>query len=113
MKKSLINITKSASKKLLEIMRDNNAKAILFDLKSGGCSGLEYRIKPVNKINNIENTYIDGKLQVEICDKSLMFVIGTTIDWNKDIMGESFKFENPLSINSCGCGSSFSPDPDL
>ena len=112
MSKPLISITKNASKKLLDIIKTNNAKAILFDLKSGGCNGFEYRFKPIDTISNDKNVYIEGDLKIEICDKSLMYILGTNIDWNKDIMGQSFKFDNPLSQSSCGCGSSFSPKLD-
>ena len=37
-----------------------------------------------------------------------MHLIGTEIDWNQDIMGESFKFDNPNASMKCGCGTSFS-----
>jgi iron-sulfur cluster assembly protein len=46
---------------------------------------------------------------IHICGKSLMHVVGTHIDWEKDIMGESFKFDNPMAKSSCGCGTSFTP----
>ena len=36
-----------------------------------------------------------------------MHVWGTTIDWRKDIMGETFHFENPEAVSKCGCGTSF------
>ena len=38
------------------------------------------------------------------------FLIGTTIDWNEDIMGQGFVFNNPMAQASCGCGTSFSPN---
>ena len=38
-----------------------------------------------------------------------MFILGTEIDWNEDIMGRTFTFNNPLAQSSCGCGSSFNP----
>ena len=109
MSRALIKITESAKFKLLEIVKQSNSKAIFFDLKSGGCSGFEYRFKPIDKINNDKNTFVEDGLKIEICDKSLMFILGTEIDWKNDIMGESFKFNNPLSKHQCGCGSSFAP----
>ena len=56
----------------------------------------------------MKNVQIEKDLNIEVCNKSLMFVLGTTIDWKKDIMGEAFKFDNPIAKNSCGCGTSFS-----
>jgi iron-sulfur cluster assembly protein len=37
-----------------------------------------------------------------------MHLFGTTVDWKKDIMGESFNFKNPNAASQCGCGTSFS-----
>jgi len=109
MSKNIITVTKSAIQKLSMIMKENKSKAIFFDIKGGGCNGFEYRFKPINTINNKNNVYEKDGLKIEVCDKSLLYILGTEIDWKKDIMGESFKFNNPLSKNSCGCGSSFSP----
>lgn len=109
MRKNIINITTAATKRLLEITKENNSRAIFFDIKSGGCNGFEYRFKPINKITNTNNIYYKDGLKVEVCDKSLLYILGTNIDWKKDLMGEGFNFDNPLSKNSCGCGSSFSP----
>ena len=47
-------------------------------------------------------------INIIICNKSVMHLLGTTIDWKKDIMGESFHFENPNATSKCGCGTSFS-----
>ena len=108
----LIHLTKTATKRLLNIVNSHKADAIFFYLKSGGCNGFEYAFKPIEKIHNTKNVshFANGALKVEVCDKSIMFVLGTKIDWsNAGIMGEMFTFDNPLSKNSCGCGSSFTP----
>jgi len=109
MNKDLIKVTKLASVKLRDIIKNHKSEALLFYLKSGGCNGFEYQLKPISSIKNKSNLYTQGDLHIEICNKSLMFVIGTTIDWRKDFIGEGFHFNNPLARNSCGCGSSFNP----
>ena len=45
---------------------------------------------------------------MEVCSKSLLHVLGTNIDWEKTIMGETFTFNNPNASGTCGCGTSFS-----
>ena len=109
MNKGLINITSSAINQLSKILKKTNNKAILFDLKSGGCNGFEYRFTPIDKISNPKNVYTKDGSDIEICDHSLFHVLGTKIDWQEDIMGKTFKFDNPLAANHCGCGSSFNP----
>ena len=109
MRKSIISVTKSASKKLIEISRTNNSIGLLFFIKSGGCNGFEYRFEPIKEIAHKENVFKKDELIIEVCNKSLLYLIGTKIDWNEDIMGQGFKFENPIAQSSCGCGSSFNP----
>ena len=43
-----------------------------------------------------------------MCHSSLMFLIGTEIDYIEDIMGSRFDFKNPAIESKCGCGTSFS-----
>ena len=109
MTKNIVNITKSAAKQLYKIMEDHKTNAILFSIKGGGCNGFNYKLKPVNEKNFESNDYVNiGDKKLYVCDKSLIHVIGTKIDWKKTIMGESFNFENPIAASSCGCGTSFS-----
>ena len=107
MSKPLISITKTASKRLLDIVKSNNSKAILFDLKSGGCNGFEYKLEPTSTLEKYDEHYSKDGVNVYICNKSLIYLIGTNIDWKKNIMGETFVFKNPNAKGSCGCGSSF------
>ena len=87
MNKSLITLTLGAQNHLKQILKTTHKKAIFFDLKSGGCNGFSYRFKPIDNIKNNKNLYIENDLTIEICEKSLFHVLGTNIDWNKDIYG--------------------------
>ena len=60
-----------------------------------------------NKIKKLPDK-IDTPLEsIHVCGKSLMHILGTEIDWQNDIMGQTFKFNNPMAASSCGCGTSF------
>ena len=109
MNKNLITITSLASKKLKQIIINEKAKGLLFYVESGGCNGFGYKFKTVNFFENKNNLYKKNGLTVEICNKSLFYVLGTKIDWKKDIMGSNFSFDNPVAQASCGCGTSFTP----
>ena len=109
MSRNLIKVTRDAVKKLSSIANVNGNKAILFSVKGGGCNGFEYNFEAVVPDPKSEHVYEEEGLRVEVCPKSLLYLLGTEIDWHKDIMGEGFRFTNPLAGTSCGCGSSFSP----
>ena len=106
----MLTITKAAAAQLLIIANSSKVKNILFYVKGGGCNGFNYKLKPTtnepNKLDEIVN--INRDVNIIIDSKSVFHLLGTTIDWKKDIMGESFYFENPNAKSKCGCGTSFS-----
>jgi iron-sulfur cluster assembly protein len=109
MNSSIISITQNALKQLKNIVNINKANGIFFSVKGGGCNGFEYQLKPINKFDKKDNIFIQENLHVKVCNKSLLYLLGTEIDWTQDLMGSRFTFKNPMAGASCGCGTSFSP----
>ena len=108
--RNIIKVTDSALTQLRNIVNKTNNNAIHLGIKSGGCNGFEYTLKPIKEPQGDNDEIVKfEKLEVHICNKSIMYLLGTTIDWKEDIMGQSFTFDNPVAKNSCGCGSSFNP----
>tara|TARA_Y100000992_G_scaffold299174_1_gene265534 strand:+ start:48 stop:395 length:348 start_codon:yes stop_codon:yes gene_type:complete len=108
MSKEIIKITKSACIKLGNIAKQQNNKNLFFSIRGGGCNGFKYSIEPMNFKPNTSIECIKREdFNLYICDYSIMHIWGTTIDWKKDIMGETFHFENPEAASKCGCGTSF------
>ncbi|OUW95962.1 MAG: hypothetical protein CBD97_02095 [Pelagibacteraceae bacterium TMED237] len=111
MKKNIIKITKLAGEKIIKIASYYKTKNMLFYVKGGGCNGFNYKLKPIHDINIIDKKdeiFKYESINIVICSKSLLYLLGTTIDYKKDIMGDMFYFENPNSKTKCGCGTSFS-----
>lgn len=108
--KNLINITKNAGIKLIEMSKTYNTDKILFYVKGGGCNGFGYKFKPFfEKPDKLDEIVKYEDINIVVCNNSLMYVLGTTIDYENDIMGSTFKFDNPNAGSKCGCGTSFSP----
>ena len=59
-----------------------------------------------NKPNKIDEHVKIDTIDMYICGKSLMYIIGTEIDYIEDIMGSRFHFNNNQISNYCGCGTS-------
>ena len=73
-------------------------------IKGGGCSGFQYDFSfdsNANKDDLIENNIL-------IDEQSASLLKGSEIDYVSELIGESFKINNPQSKSSCGCGVSFS-----
>ena len=72
-----------------------------------GCSGLAYDLSYVAepKLGDEAVQTPAGTLYVD--GGSLMYLIGSTMDWREDDFTAAFVFENPNAKGSCGCGESF------
>ena len=78
-------------------------------VKGGGCSGFSYHMGFEEVAPQQHDTVFeqDG-IKIVIDAKSHLYLDGTTIDFNKGVMGGGLEFQNPLAKKSCGCGHSFS-----
>lgn len=77
-------------------------------VKGAGCSGYSYVIQfedepPREKDFLFE---IEG-IKILVDKKSVLYLNGSTLDWEKTLMRNGFKFVNPNEKSTCGCGSSF------
>ena len=99
-----ISFSKNALIRLKQRFPDGN---VLFQLKAGGCNGFQYLFSKVQGINDDDIMEKHEHMNVFICNKSLMYLVGTKVDWVTDDMGDRFVFNNPLATSSCGCGKTF------
>ena len=100
-----IEFTERAKKQIEKITAENDSKKYFrISVKGGGCSGFKYDFSFDDKVDSKD--IIFGKA---IIDKtSLDIISGSTIDFKKEMIGESFVINNPKASSSCGCGLSFS-----
>ena len=73
-------------------------------IKGGGCSGFQYNFS-FDKIANNDDLRYENIL---IDKQSADLLKGSEVDYVKELIGDSFKINNPQSKSSCGCGVSFS-----
>ena len=77
-------------------------------VKGGGCSGFSYVIEFADEKRTKDLVFAYDGLEV-LCDpKSLVFLAGSTLDYEVKLMQHGFKFVNPNEKGGCGCGESFS-----
>jgi len=73
-------------------------------IKGGGCSGFQYDFSFDSKANDD-----DLKFNNILIDKNSADLLkGSEVDYAKELIGNSFKINNPQTKSSCGCGVSFS-----
>jgi iron-sulfur cluster assembly accessory protein len=104
-----VTVSARAAKRIAVILKGEPAPAMLrIAVTGGGCSGFQYNF-------TIDGTRLDDDLVLErdgatvlIDQVSLDFLKGAEIDFADDLIGQSFKINNPNATSSCGCGTSFS-----
>lgn len=106
----VITLTETAIK---EVKRLINVQGITegglrLGVKGGGCSGLSYTINFDEKIGPHDQVYDFEGVKVIVDAKSAIYLQGTQLDYQKDLMSGAFKFVNPNANKTCGCGESFS-----
>ena len=100
-----INFSQKAVEKINQLVSKKPSGTFFrISVKGGGCSGFKYDF---TFDTNIEND--DLKHENIIIDKSsLKMLEGSSVDFNEELIGSSFKISNPKTKSSCGCGISFS-----
>lgn len=106
----MISVTDSAKNQLKELCESNKKWAVKLSVKGGGCAGFTYDwsfLETENDIDSNDEVFNFGNTRFVVDGMSLMYVLGTKLDYKKEIFGSNFVFENPNAISSCGCGTSF------
>jgi iron-sulfur cluster insertion protein len=103
-------LTEVAADKVREIRSDERIEAhyaLRVKVMGGGCSGFQYDLF-FDEL--LEGDYVFENQGIKLlCDQmSFMYLMGTQIDYVEGLQGAGFKFTNPNTTGSCGCGSSFS-----
>jgi len=104
-----IQLTQAAEARITELMSRAPEGAIGVKLSTPrrGCSGLAYSVDYVTEEVPFDekittpggNFYVDGG--------SVLYLVGSTMDWVEDDFAAGFVFENPNAKGACGCGESF------
>ena len=82
--------------------------AVRVGIKGGGCSGYSYVIEfDDNPPRDRDRVFEFDGVKVFVDKKSLIYLAGSTLDYEKTMMKQGFKFVNPNEATRCGCGTSF------
>jgi len=108
MGKQIVNVTEAAAARLRTLVDRGDGKVVRLTVASSGCAGHRYDLgyadapRPGDEVVTFEG----GTLHVD--SLSLLYVLGTTVDWQQDRFSQQFTFTNPNEVARCGCGESVS-----
>ncbi|MCO6044449.1 iron-sulfur cluster assembly accessory protein [Aeoliella sp. ICT_H6.2] len=107
---SVILTEKAAAevRRRLDDQKADETTMLRVQITAGGCSGFNYGLAFASDFSEADDTKFDCHgVPVVVDKKSALFLEGTTIDFQDDLQGYGFRFDNPNAVKTCGCGSSF------
>ena len=107
---SMVHITPTAATKVNEIRDAEGIEtnmALRLRVVGGGCAGFSYDLY-FDEAAEVDRQFEIAGVKVVVDEMSLMYLVGTEIDYVEGLQGAGFKFNNPNVKSTCGCGSSFS-----
>ena len=109
-----ITLTDNAKLHIEKVLeKESDGLGLRLAVKTTGCSGNQYVIETAKSINEDDKTIDYQGIKIIVDKTSLRYLVGTELDFVRDGLKSSFKFNNPNVDESCGCGESFSLKKEL
>ena len=103
-----ISLTESAAERVRNRLASRGrGLGLRLGVKASGCSGFSYVVDYADEVRPDDRVFESGGVKVYVDEQSLAAIDGTRIDFVRQGLNESFRFENPNVRGECGCGESF------
>lgn len=101
-----LSLTDAAAERVKELMAGRDAGYLRVGVKNGGCAGMEYVMDYVAEPDPLDERVDDKGVSIVVDGKSLLFLLGSIIDYETTTLHSKFVFRNPNETDACGCGES-------
>jgi iron-sulfur cluster assembly protein len=109
----VVSLTDRAAERVREILSkaERPYVGLRVGVKNGGCAGQEYVLSYAEGPEPLDEMVEDKGVTIFIEPKSILFLIGSEIDYEVDKLSARFVFRNPNETDACGCGESVTITP--
>ena len=109
----VVSLTEAAAARVREIMQgaDKAYAGLRVGVKNGGCAGQEYVLSYAEAPEPLDEVVEDKGVTIFVEPKSILFLIGSEIDYETSRLASRFVFRNPNETDACGCGESVTISP--
>jgi iron-sulfur cluster assembly protein len=109
----IMSLTDAAAERVREIMAgsDKPVTGVRVGIKNAGCAGQSYTLDYVAEPMAGDDHVIDKGVDVYVEPKATLFLLGTVMDFEEDMLKSGFTFKNPNQTGECGCGESVTLKP--
>ena len=104
----IMSLTDAAAERVREIMADSETPVVgvRVGIKNAGCAGQAYTPDYLSEPVKGDDHVVDKGVDVYVEPKATLFLLGTVMDFEEDILKSGFTFKNPNQTDACGCGES-------
>jgi len=106
----MITVTDNAVNQIIALKKEEGKSDnynIRVAVEGGGCSGLMYDLLFDAEVKEKDEVFEDKGIKILVDRKSMLYLLGTTLDFSGGLNGKGFQFVNPNASRTCGCGESF------
>ena len=109
----VVSLTEAAAERVREILSqaDKGYAGLRVGVKNGGCAGQEYVLTYAEGPEAMDEVVEDKGVTIFVEPKSILFLIGSEIDYEVSRLASRFVFRNPNETDACGCGESVTIEP--
>ncbi len=104
--RQVLTLTPAAAERVQAIMAQSHKPFLRVGVKNGGCAGMEYVLDYADAAEPLDEMVEDLGVRILIKANALLFLIGSTIDYEATRLSSRFVFRNPNQTDACGCGES-------
>jgi len=110
---TVISLTEAAAARVRELVEgsDRPLAGLRVGVKNAGCAGMAYTMDMVETPNPADDVVNQHGVTVFVDPKAVLFLLGTTMDFETTKLRSGFVFHNPNEVSSCGCGESVELKP--
>ncbi|MEQ1555308.1 MAG: iron-sulfur cluster assembly protein IscA [Gallionella sp.] len=103
-----ITLTEAAAKHVQNfITKRGKGLGLRIGVRTTGCSGMAYKLEFADVLSEDDLQFVSNGVTLLVDPKSLPYIEGMELDFQREGLNEGFKFNNPNVKNECGCGESF------
>ena len=104
----VVTLTEAAAARVREILAkaDKPYAGLRVGVKNGGCAGQEYILEYAADQGPLDEVVEDKGVKILIEPTSVLFLLGSEIDYEASKLSSKFVFKNPNETDACGCGES-------
>ena len=108
-RRAAVILTPAAEARIADLMRNapEGAAGVRLSTPRRGCSGLAYSVDYVTEADPFDERIETPGGSFFIDGASVLYLVGSTMDWQEDDFAAGFVFDNPNAQGTCGCGESF------